>query len=469
MAAPKVLKVQPEASPQVDTDTAWMQKVLDKPNKKLKPDVFLKVIAVYPERDACYCYVYRRYPRIDRKLKDPKAPLYIEKHEGPLTIEHLLHTWGSGEYKLAWTDDGQPRGKTRICETVVDVYDAEHPPVIDLEELMLEEPANKSFVRGLHMRGEIHSNERGGNPDGSSSSEFASLAREVIQQGLDRAGKAGPDVQDRILDLYADASKQAVKLAAEGSKPVDILDQVTKLKGLMGDDTALLKILMDSQAKNQQLMIDILRESRDSKGSGGLLTELDGLEKVAALLDRFGNRGGGTSWASEIPNILTGLAQLLVAFGTARQGQVGAPASSPGAAESSSAMRPEHPQPAGIMAPAATGGETLSELELAEIGRKALEAMSQGWSGDAFAESICVWMGEEKYEQVLALGESAISSLVAPFVGVEAKPTVDEFIRAFFAFNEEKDNSAESPATGAAPPAGPPASPGQKAAEQGAV
>ena len=122
--------------------------------KQLAPEQFFRAVREYPEKDGTCTYIYRVWPVIDKKLEDEKAKTYIDKVAEPIDEAYLLKHWGSGDFSLKFTDENKPRGHTQVCQTLVHLWDPEIPPVIeDYAELVLEAPANRSFVKGLRARG----------------------------------------------------------------------------------------------------------------------------------------------------------------------------------------------------------------------------------------------------------------------------------------------------------------------------
>lgn len=423
----------PPAAPEVSPQAKKLLANLDRPSKKLKSDLWFKIIAVYPEGALCHCYIYRRWPQIDLKLTDPKAPIYIEKHEGPITAEELLRTWGTGEYRLTWVDEGQPRGKTRICETVIEVHDPERPPVIlDLGQLMVEAPANRSYVRALQASGELDTE---GLPTAGEEGRQEAAARHAEES-------SSTNVQLKMLDLFSQASKQAISIAV-GAKPGNPVDEAVKLTNLMKPDVRMLELVMETQTANQRLLFDVLNKSQ---GTGGIASNITELEEVISAVEKLAKRGGGgvTSWVSDIPDILTGVAGIMTAFAAIRAGfSAPAPAAArkpPGRATESAAPASPPALPPKTAETAGTEPGPLTHADLTEIAKRALAALNEGFEGDDFAASLCLWRGEAVYSQIVELGEETLNMLLMPVVQPEDQPAVKKFVGEFFAYGQETED-----------------------------
>lgn len=217
-----------------------------------------KLDDIQPDRVSAY--VYRHWPVIDKRWEDPKAVLYIRKEtvaypEPEEWRSELLHRCGSGNYKIILTDDFLSKG---IGQTVItDLRDPEYPPVIDnLDELVMDDPANQSFLENLRQKGILPGQkeendmaagemataltgtidklttklaERNKEPQATAqpasatdaAKEAITMAREVFKDGIE-LGKASITAQ-------ADAKVAAVEAQAKAADPMTSFDTLTKL------------------------------------------------------------------------------------------------------------------------------------------------------------------------------------------------------------------------------------------------
>jgi len=460
--------------------------LLDRQNKSLPGEKFAQVLREYPESDGLKVYVYRRYPVIDRRLVNPKAPVYIASVSGEdargVNEEWLLREWGTGEYRLSLVDELRPQGRQRLCNTVLAVTDPERPPVIeDLAELVLEHPANRSFVKGLRARGELPAEnsavvEVGGTaPVDPATHELAGVASEVIREGL-RREQAPAAALSEVGRIYREAATEAVKLAA-GNQRIDPIDQARKLKELVAGDTGLVKVLVEQAARDRELLMNLLtREKSDTIDS-----ELGKLEKLMSVISKLGGTAsGGSSVWEHLPALFDSGARLLQAAASVRAAQPAAPGREPAGLASlavpapAPASGPAGGRPGAGQAPSAgstagaaghagagpprQGGVAGGPPDLAriapELAAKACEAIQRDVPGDVFAETVCLWYGDSVYDQIRALGADVVMDLVRQSVPAETLPAAEAFIKGFFEYaNASADENGTT--REAAEPAGP--------------
>jgi len=463
---------------------AALASLLDRQNKRLNAEKFCQVLREYPDSDGLKVYVYRRYPVIDRRLLNPKAPVHITSVTGEdarkVNAEWLLREWGSGEYRLSLVDDLRPQGKQSLCNTVLEVSDPERPPVIeDLAELVVEHPKNRSYVKGLRARGELPPENSavvevgGAAPVDPATHELAGVASEVIREGL-RNQQAPAGAITEIGRIYREAATEAVKLAG-GNQRTDPIDQARKLKELVAGDTGLVKLLVEQAARDRELVMNLLtRERTDTIDS-----ELGKLEKLMSVISKLGASGsGGSSVWEHLPALFDSGARLLQAAASVRAAQPPAQARAP-AGVSSLAVPGPAPAPAsgqpgagqvptgqstagaagnpGASPPGEAGG-AVGPGDLARIApqlaAKACEAIQRDVPGDVFAETVCLWYGDAVYDQLRALGADRVLDLVRQSVPTETLPAAEAFIKAFFDYANPP--AGENEATGGA---GEPAAP----------
>lgn len=116
------------------------------------------------QKNKCIVYVYRNYPVIGIKVADKKSPTgfrisaQIDKRSGidALTsLDDILHHYGSGNYTIRFNKASSDKEtSTAVCLCIIQgLRDEQHPPVVDLNTLVIEDPANKPYIEGLRLRG----------------------------------------------------------------------------------------------------------------------------------------------------------------------------------------------------------------------------------------------------------------------------------------------------------------------------
>lgn len=133
----------------------------DQPTPR-KPEHFFQWWGGLPRgaKEATIAYVYRNYPVIGIKTPDSKSPTgyrmssQIDKRSGsdPIAgLDDLLHNYGSGDYTIRFN---QTNPSKAVCFCVIKgLRDEQHPPVVPLDTLVIEDPTNKPYIEGLRMKG----------------------------------------------------------------------------------------------------------------------------------------------------------------------------------------------------------------------------------------------------------------------------------------------------------------------------
>src|SRR5574337_147501 len=125
-------------------------------------------------------YTYRKYPVCDRyhclnedcgkPISRPPSPnarsrcsycgwegkitTNIRKLVDPITPEQILEIFGWGDYVFILIDTASKGGKPVTQTFVRTERDPNFPPVIeDMRDIVVSDPANRSYIEGLHARG----------------------------------------------------------------------------------------------------------------------------------------------------------------------------------------------------------------------------------------------------------------------------------------------------------------------------
>lgn len=112
------------------------------------------------EKRKVIVYVYRNYPVIGVKVEDRKSPTgyrmssQIDKRSGTdvlRSLDDILHHYGSGNYTIR-LNQADPNKAVCLC-IIQGLRDEQHPPVVDLNTLLIDDPQNKPYIEGLRLRG----------------------------------------------------------------------------------------------------------------------------------------------------------------------------------------------------------------------------------------------------------------------------------------------------------------------------
>ena len=121
------------------------------------------IYTAHPDR--VMVYVYRKWPIIDKSLTADKPEAhktsrkrgfgvakYIAKYTDPVSEEQFIKEHGSGTYSIKITDCGQGELLMDYKEYVFrDLVD--HPPQLDIRELVVSDPANRDYIAKLRREG----------------------------------------------------------------------------------------------------------------------------------------------------------------------------------------------------------------------------------------------------------------------------------------------------------------------------
>ncbi len=112
------------------------------------------------QKQKCIVYVYRNYPVIGIKVADKKSPTgfrissQIDKRSGTdvlKSLDDILHHYGSGNYTIR-LNQADPNKAVCLC-IIQGLRDEDHPPVVNLDTLLVDDPANRPYIEGLRLRG----------------------------------------------------------------------------------------------------------------------------------------------------------------------------------------------------------------------------------------------------------------------------------------------------------------------------
>ena len=216
--------------------------------------------------DRLTAYVYRTWPVIDKRILDPKAYLYIAKEavaypEPKDWRSEMLHRYGSGNYKIILTDDAMSKG---IGQTLVtDLRDPEYPPVIEnLDELVMDDPTNQSFLENLRQKGILPGQEsdndmaagemaqaltgtidklttklteRQREPTPPAPPQSATDAAQATVKMAAEVFKQGIDLGKESVTAQADAKVQAAEAQFRAADPMASFDTLTRLISVVKD------------------------------------------------------------------------------------------------------------------------------------------------------------------------------------------------------------------------------------------
>jgi hypothetical protein len=322
-----------------------------------------------------------------------------------MDAEYIRRTWGSGDYEVYFHDSNQKF--SQVSKTIFVLRDPEYPPVVDHAELVSGDPKNAGYVEGLKARGQW----RG---DGSTTMQESPAAAAAVNQ----MGKIAADAMARASEPRDEqlASGRSMEIMATGFEAA--VKHIGAAAGGGG-------------AANDRLMDMLLRRV---DGAAGVDSQLGTVDKLMDFAEKLSARGGGgaaPSWVDSlmgrVPDLLAGVLQIMAMQRAAPAGPgpslpagTWVPAAAPAAAPA--AVAPESQEVDAAML--ASFGLPAEVGQFITVGRRAVHAYADGFSGSAFAESVDRLEGEQVYIAIASLGAAGIlqvlRSLPAALLGASA-------------------------------------------------
>ena len=231
-------------------------------------------------------YIYRTFPVIDReRVLNPNTgkPVKNKCIEGPVDYfpaKDLQHRYGSGDYLLILSD-AQARKTICQCHVETDRDYLNYPPVIDVEDLVVEDPKNRSYLdwrrrNNLPIPGETTNNERDSDMGNQVVEQLTGTVERLTDRLMDNANRRGPEERVEVLPsvdseavklmseagassmrLVENAMNKALSVQAGTQDPLALINSlvnvVEKLNGGRKDDAVLLETLRELKVRNERL------------------------------------------------------------------------------------------------------------------------------------------------------------------------------------------------------------------------
>lgn len=373
--------------------------------------------------DRVICYLYRSWPRIDRNLTGNDKN--IEKIGEPFTEDDILKKWGEGDYLVRVNDSGRKNGS--LCTAALKIRNTDYPPVLDLAELDLGHPDNRSYIDGLKARGIKLPNEKAAEVHATEATAAAGLVDVTRTLLRERNQPAAPTLESalvpKLIEIFGKANEHSIQMLVSQIKqndPENLLKLVGTLKELMPADRGgssekmielLLKVQMDGQkamAEAQQRNFDLMLKFTERK-DGGASSMLGQLRELKEFMGDMGG-GGATKWdlfrtaIEAIPAAITQTSTLLAQIAEMKKAGV---AVNPGEVVGHVAGSAGGRAAASIAAPSPTGGSMLQQA-VAQFGGILINALDRGVPGDQIAASVDAMHGRLVYDQIIGMGKEGI-------------------------------------------------------------
>lgn len=440
-----------------------------------------------------HVYAYRTYPVINHELSGRKDK-YIDKITqavGPVR-DYLSRVHGGGEYYLILDDQAKSTIGTAVCATVIDIPWHEAPPVLDVEELVLGDPANRGYeeflrARGQHPEQESQMRAPYQQPQAAGSvSDIVKLVVPILEKALNK--EISPAEKG-----YIEYLKNQAESAAQANDPTKLVTLLASLKDLIapaataGDSASKvaidmlrdeLKAMREANADLQKRLFDSIQK-KDSPNLLGQIREIAGIvTAVKELLPRAPATAAVDSRTAMIQAIseaaqpiLDSLPGVLQTWALARAQQAGIRVEPGVHFPMRAEVMPPSAEPAqgtgeeAAHAPNGTaGGPQMIPPQMlqlaAELGKMMFSAIEREIPGDEWARSFVDLNGLTMYRQVCGLGRERMLQILvsipefAPRVEMLG-PVLVQFIDDFIAGPDGDDEEAPREEPAAPPPAAP--------------
>ena len=290
-------------------------------------------------------YVYRTWPLVDSTGGDPNVDKNLEIMSGPcpFTVEHwqteIMGRWGSGSY-MFMIKEGNVHRWTVYANNLRDLQN--YPPLIDYRTLMVNDPANKDFVKWARTRGLIKDYNAEGDGDGMANAAIDRLVDQsdrLVNRVVEMSERQGtpPDVDtsaqlagmemiqragERALDVAMKSADRMAEMSSKSNDPLELVKAFTDMSKNMhgGGDNAIVEMmkaqrdadreekqmLRQELADNRKLIFDLLAgkkkddddDEENPKGIMGMLLQFKTLKEGLADL---GMKGISPGENTEIP------------------------------------------------------------------------------------------------------------------------------------------------------------------------
>jgi hypothetical protein len=206
--------------------------------------------------DRVQCYVYRRWPIINRavlnKTKNIDKPLSPIRPDG--WKEELLHRYGAGDYRLILSD--MPTNRM-LCQAIVELpHDlAEHPPLLEKEDLVLTDPQNRSYIEFLRQRGEQFPGDTGymSRVEGETVAETKAVVQ-VLAESLDKN-------QDRMFNMMREERDAKTEKTEGEEKGEGGEGEERSTKKTVSDMSAGVQVVADAAAIGNKILQRAIEDS----------------------------------------------------------------------------------------------------------------------------------------------------------------------------------------------------------------
>lgn len=423
-------------------------------------------------------YVYRKFPKINKRQVDPDAQLNIDKISAPITKEEFINRHGGGTYRIIVNDldAGYDKKGRTVCYTVFNIDWNTYPPILNPAELDVYAEGNKFYVNHLIAKGVIDGTTMAVITPGSQANanigDMASVLMKMVDQN--QANIRNIIEANRNSSNSSEAIQLQKIISEERSKREDLLIKMMEDKGSGGMDMLvkmlelvkpsetggngqieLMKQMMQMQKDHSEMMMKILLANKESepKPTKTFAEQLQEFKEVGELMG-MGN-GGGTrrtvageffDMAKEVlPNVINAIGSYFAfkAGGTVPGVTIQQPQAPVTQTQSNLPQQIEQP---------AMDLKTQANILIQQYGSILVNLLDNGYDGHGAAQTIIDSAGMNTFAQVVALGkENVIEAAKAnpafwqrASVAVKGEENLLTWINEFFEGPEEEGEDEDN-------------------------
>lgn len=416
------------------------------------------------QKDHIVIYWYRLKPVIDRKITNPSNANYIDvsASDDQMSLEYMINNHGGGKYH-GRINDTDLRKQGQICEIFLEINQAQHEPIVDLEELDITHRENQAFVNKLKAQGRLTADGRIVKNLAAEAKREENMNANVTNKLLDALlAKPAAPANDGSLNIAAitgviDMMKQQMvndSPQTQLNMLMTLVEKMTPKAPAVSESDMMLKFftMMEAQrqvseAKIAELHKQILELMSAKNEKPDITSEI---EKVKALAEAIGMGGGGGK--SSIVD------KLIETVGPAIPGIVNIISSrlNTGATQQTNPGIPRMPNeletnPGAMVPMPPDGGNDVALLDIviSQKGNDLITAIANGVPGDEAAESVVNLAGLPTYNAMIKDGPEAILAAMqrnAQFWQAISRITTTErltiWINQFVEFGSEESEPA---------------------------
>lgn len=395
----------------------------------------------------CICYLYRLFPKIDRKRVNPNNSTNIDKISEPINKQQFVDRYGGGKYRLDINDIDIGKSGRNIARAYFELDWALYPPVINLEELRTEDDTNRAYVTKMVSEGKLDGRTlEPMTPGTKDNGELIGLTRELLNTVVRtnreqitalQNNKGNNSESIELIKLLFSEKDKANAILEERLKDMDpvkqmemVTNMVTALKGGNGNDSnqlmiEMFKMMNENNKANLEAIKAMVEGLKSNRSEGSSNESKSSVEQIKELIEVSQLIGGGGREVKKsnteviidgIKEIGTPILQTVTGFflnkmSMPQNGGMPAPINQPPIRHMNGTpiQQPTHHE-----MPQQPRELTESDMNIQaqqminQFGQMIISRMDQGETGEVLADWLIEGFGLDSYAMIKNIGENKI-------------------------------------------------------------